>query len=83
MAVEHLRNLAVIAVVVINILFFAFVETMFVPKLKKLQNDGWLSGDAMALPVMDWLNSSLRTLAWLGDHAVVVFTSWARFVVPL
>ena len=52
-----------------NILFFAFVEMMFVPKLKKLQNDGWLTGDAMALPVMDWLNASLRMLAWLGDHA--------------
>jgi hypothetical protein len=62
-------NLAVFAVVVINILFYAFVETMFVPKLKKLQNDGWLKSEAMALPVMDWLNSSLRTLAWLGDHA--------------
>jgi hypothetical protein len=62
-------HLAVFAVVAINIFFFAFVEMMFVPKLKKLQNDGWLTGDAMALPVLDWLNASLRMLAWLGDHA--------------
>jgi hypothetical protein len=62
-------HLAVIGVVVLNVLFFVFIQTMCVPKLRKIQSDGWLNLDSAGLPLLDFLDSSLRWLDWFGQHA--------------
>jgi hypothetical protein len=61
--------LAVVGIVVADILFFAFTQVLLVPKLRKIQSDGWLEGDAASLPIMSKLDAVLRALNWAADHA--------------
>jgi hypothetical protein len=75
--------LTVVGVIVVQVLFFTFAEMFFVPKLRKIQRDGWLDIDAVNSPVLAWLDASLRGLRWVGDHVtwcvLIVAAVWGLF----
>jgi hypothetical protein len=62
-------HLAIVVVIALNVLFFAFIDTMCLPKLRKIQSDGFLNLNLGTDPIVMWLDSSLRWLAWFGDQA--------------
>jgi hypothetical protein len=61
--------LVVVGVIAMQVFFFTFAQMMYVPKLRKIQGDGWLGMDDTNLPVTAWLDSLLRGLEWVGNHA--------------
>jgi hypothetical protein len=61
--------LVVVGVLAMQVFYFTFAQMMYVPKLRKIQGDGWLGMDSVNLPVTAWLDSLLRGLEWLGNHA--------------
>jgi hypothetical protein len=58
--------LATAGVVVLEVLSLCFFNVYLVPKLKKIQNDGWLHTED--LPILARLNSFLNALQWIGEY---------------
>ncbi|MFL5340536.1 MAG: permease prefix domain 1-containing protein [Gemmataceae bacterium] len=58
--------LAAMGLVVLEVLSLCFCNVFLVPKLKKLQHDGWLYTED--LPVLARLSSVLRGLDWAGEY---------------
>jgi hypothetical protein len=75
--------LVVVGVIAVQVFFFTFAEMMYVPKLRKIRSDGWLRTDNLNLPVMAWLESLLRGLEWVGNHAtaflLIAVGTWGLF----
>jgi hypothetical protein len=76
--------LAVVGVIALDLFFLVFSGMMFLPKLKKIQSEGWLELDeAMRLPLMQRLSSFLDGLVELGRYAVLmilmVVIGWGLF----
>src|SRR5207253_1018637 len=59
----------VVGVIAANILFFAMTQVFYLPKLRKIQSEGWLDSELGHEPVMVRLESVLRGLTWAADHA--------------
>lgn len=76
-------HLAVAGVVVVQIVFFTFSQMFYVPKLRKIQREGWLAVDDSIAPTMAWLDSWLRGLEWVANHVVwcglAVIGLWGLF----
>ena len=58
--------IAAVGVVVLEVLSLCFCNVFLVPKLKKIQHDGWLYTED--LPVLARLSSVLNGLQWAGDY---------------
>jgi hypothetical protein len=75
--------LVVVGVIATQVFFFTFAQMMYVPKLRKIQSDGWLGMDHLNLPVTAWLESLLRGLEWVGNHAteclLIAVGTWGLF----
>jgi hypothetical protein len=75
--------LVVAGIVVMNVLYFTFCEVLLVPKLQQLRQDGWIQTDASDEPAVGRLDSFLRCLHWVGDHAtwclLAAIGAWGLF----
>ncbi len=73
--------LATFGVVVLEVLSICFCNVLLVPKLKKIQSDGWL--DTAGEPTLARLNSYLNGVQWAGEYftwiLVLVATLWGLF----
>jgi hypothetical protein len=71
-------------VVAVEVLFFTFAQVALVPKLRKIERDGWLDVDGIRrFPVMAWLDSVLHGLGWVANHVTAILLvavgAWGLF----
>ena len=70
--------LAAAGVIAVEVLFFTFAQVACVPKLRKIQRDGWLDLNAVRHePVLAWLDSILNGLGWVADHVTPLLLALA------
>src|SRR5262249_24918061 len=67
----------------LDVLFLAFTVTMILPKLQKLQADGWIQTDSSVEPAMSRMFAFLKWIVWACSEplwcALAVALGWGLF----